>query len=136
MSPLSSEVVSVLMAMERLRKQISRRGNVAFLITVGTDGRPHSVSVEVSWLDDELVMGAGNVSLANAKERPLVSLLWPTKQSKSYSLIVNGTVTSATGTGTGDNRITVTPTRAVLHRSIEPASVSAGDRSCASVYSS
>ena len=129
-------MVNDLVEIDRLRKLISRRGSFAFLITVGSDGRPHSVAVEVSWLDDRLVMGAGNVSVANARARPLVSLLWPAKSSKNSSLMVNGTVTSATGTGAGDNQVVVSPTRAVLHRSVEPAKSSARDRSCARVFTS
>ena len=51
-------------------------------------------------------------------------------------VVGDGTVTSATGTGAGDNQVVVSPTRAVLHRSVEPAKSSARDRSCAPVFTS
>jgi hypothetical protein len=121
-------------SIDRLRKQISRRGGFAFLLTVGDDGRSHSVSVDVDWDGDQLAMGTGSRSLANAKARPLVSLLWPARSARNYSLMVDGTVTSATGTGTGDNRIVISPTRAVLHRSVAPSDTPGRDRSCAPVY--
>ncbi len=60
-------------------------------------------------------------------ERPLVTLLWPPAEPGGYSLIVDGTVTSAEGAGTGDNSVVVRPTKAVLHRpAVSPDDASPG----------
>jgi hypothetical protein len=107
--------VSVSVSLERLREEVARHGDVAYLLTVGGDGRPHTVQLAVAWSDDadELVVMPGKGTLANAAARPLVSLLWPPTEPGGYSLIVDG---EATGTGDGIDRLAVTPTKAVLHR--------------------
>jgi hypothetical protein len=109
-------VVSVTVSLEQLRAEIELFATAPYLLTVSDDDRPHCVAVVVSWDADELVMGAGNHTLANATARTGVSLLWPPAEPGGYSLIVDATVTAANGTGQGDNSITVQPTRAVLHR--------------------
>ena len=127
--------MSVAVSLDRLREEAAGRGQ-AYLLTVGSDGRPHSVSVLVAWAGDTLVMAPGNRSVANAGERPLVSLLWPPAERGGFSLIVDATVTSATGDGAGGNEVVVTPTRAVLHRPAEPGSAGSAGSECAPVYSS
>jgi hypothetical protein len=57
-------------------------------------------------------MEVGNRSARNSSVRPQVSLLWPPNEPGGYSLIVDGTAALPSG----DGRIAVTPTRAVLHR--------------------
>jgi hypothetical protein len=109
-------VVSVDVSLDRLRAEIQRFDLGPYLLTVSDDASPHCVAVVVSWIDDELVMGAGNRTKVNAAARPTVSLLWPPATTSGYSLIVNATVTATRGTGHGDNAITVRPARAVLHR--------------------
>jgi len=129
--------VSLPVSLERLRQEVARYRPVAYLLTVSPDGRPHSVALMPAWSGDELVMAPGNSSVANAQARPLVSLLWPPTEPGGYSLIVDATVTSASGGGDGDNALSVRPTTAVLHR---PAAASDGDGSaggsdCVRVYS-
>jgi hypothetical protein len=106
--------MSVAVSLEELRDEIARRGEAAFLLTVGDDGRPHSVAVATSWVGDALVMGAGRGTRANAAARPLVSLLWPPAEPAGYSLIVDGSA-GILASGDGDV-VAVTPTKAVLHR--------------------
>jgi hypothetical protein len=108
--------VSIPVALEELRDVIGRREGLAFLLTVGPDGRPHCVAVRVRWIDDELAVAAGNRSCDNAQARPLVSLLWPSADPGEFSLIVDATVTSTSGDPVGDSRIVAAPTKAVLHR--------------------
>ncbi len=108
--------MSVPVALDELREVIGRRESLAFLLTVGPDGRSHCVAVQVSWIDDELTVAAGNRSCDNARARPLVSLLWPSGDPGEFSLIVDATVTSTIENRVGHSRIVVTPTKAVLHR--------------------
>jgi Pyridoxamine 5'-phosphate oxidase len=108
--------MSIPVSLERLRDEIRGFGAAPYLLTVSDDGRPHCVSVAIDWQGDDIVIGAGNRTTANAAARPSVSLLWAPKSSGGYSLIVDGTVTSTSGSGDGDNRVTMQPTGAVLHR--------------------
>ena len=104
------------MPLDELKGAIAQRGGYAYLLTVGPDGRSHCVAVNVDWLGDELAVAPGNRSRDNAAARPLVSLLWPSPTIGDFSLLVDATVTSTIG-GSGDNRIAMAPTKAVLHRS-------------------
>lgn len=108
--------MSIAVVLDELREVIGRRENLAFLLTVGPDARSHCVAVQVSWIDDELVVAAGNCSCDNARARPLVSLLWPPADPGEFSLIVDATVTSTIGSGVGNSHIVAAPTKAVLHR--------------------
>lgn len=105
--------MSVAVGLDKLRDEVERFGPVAYLLTVADDGRPHAVSVRVSWEGDALRAAAGRTTAANARQRPAVSVLWPSVDGdgEGYSLIVDGQAE------VGDERLTVRPTRAVLHRS-------------------
>jgi hypothetical protein len=120
--------VSVPVALDRLRDEIAGFGSAPYLLTVSGDGRPHCVAVAIEWQGDELAMGAGNRTRANAMARRSVSLLWPANGPGGYSLIVDGTVTSSGRGGDVDDVVTVQPTGAVLHR---PAAL--GGSGCAPV---
>ena len=104
-----------------LRHEMQRHGRIAYLLTVGAAGGPHCVAVTVDLIDECLVMSCGNRSLANATTRTRVTLLWPPRAWGEHSLIVDGEVVSATGTGRLDNRVVVSPGRAILHPTIDPA---------------
>jgi hypothetical protein len=104
--------MSVPAAVERLRNEIRRFAYAPYLITVGENAHPHAVAVEVTWEQDALAMQLGKRSARNSRRHPVVSLLWPPNEPGGYSLIVDGTATFTAG----DDRIVVTPTRAVLHR--------------------
>lgn len=84
----------------------------AYLMTVTADGRAHAVAVQPRLVDGGLeVPGVGNRSRSNVSVRPEVSLVWPPRDFDGYSLIVNGAAADSDESG-----VTVTPTRAVLHR--------------------
>ena len=108
--------VSIAVGLEQLREQIAEFPALTYLVTVSADARPHSVAVVTEWRGDELATAPGNTSVRNARERPLVTLLWPPAEPGGYSLIVDATVTTAEGDGSGDNSVVVRPTKAVLHR--------------------
>jgi hypothetical protein len=103
--------MSVVVELERVREAISETDRLPYLITVSDDGRPHTVAVACSWDDDEVVIAAGSRTLANARARPQVTLLWPPRDRGGYSLIVDASVTDTT-----DATVRLQPTRAVLHR--------------------
>ena len=114
--------MSVPVELERLRDSVERFGALTYLLTTGADGRPHAVSVHVSWDADRIVARAGRRTVANAVERPLVSLLWAPVGDDGFSLIVDGTAS------VDSDRISVRPTTAVLHRQASaPGEASASD---------
>jgi hypothetical protein len=108
--------VSIAVDLEQLRATIDTMARAPYLITVSDDGRAHSVAVAWTWHGDELDCAVGNRTLANARSRPDVSLLWAPNDALGYSLIVDATVTATAGNGDGDNVVRLQPTRAVLHR--------------------
>jgi hypothetical protein len=106
--------MSIPLALEKLRAETVNYGPTPYLLTQSDDGRPHAVAVSVEWRDDELSVTAGKRSLANVAAHPLVSLLWVPIESGGYSLIVDG---AGSVHGSQDAaRVTVRPTRGVLHR--------------------
>ena len=119
--------MSIPVALEKLHAEATRFGPTPYLLTVGDDGRPHSVSVAVIWEGDSLVAKSGKRSTANVAARPLVSLLWAPSEPGGYSLIVDGEG-AARGVGE-DARVVVRPTRGVLHR---PAAVPAASEDACS----
>jgi len=122
--------VSIGVPVERLRAEQAKFHTAPYCLTVDDEGRPHGVAVTITWHDDKLVVPAGNRTLANARQRPLVSVIWPPNEMGGYTLIVDATVTAAHGTGEGDNQITLAPTRAVLHRP-RTDDATASDTACA-----
>jgi hypothetical protein len=82
----------------------------AYLITVGDDYRAHTVAAQPILSDGILDVGAiGNTTRRNVDQHDGVTLVWPPSQPGGYTLIVDGL-------GTAGETLTVTPTRAVLHR--------------------
>ena len=130
--------MSIPVGLDRLRAEIENFKFDPYLLTVSDDDCPHCTAVVVSWTDDELLMAAGNRTLANAPARPSISLLWSPATRGGFSLIVDATVTATRGTGRGDNSITARPTRAVLHRPATPSEhdLAAGGSDCAPVFES
>jgi hypothetical protein len=129
--------MSVPVALEGLREAIENHGSVAYFLSVGADGRPHSVQLGVELTEGQLVVHPGNSTVANAEARPLVSLLWPPVETGGYSLIVDGTVAGVSSSGDGNNFVAVNPTRAVLHRPAKPSdpNAMAHGSDCVGVFS-
>jgi hypothetical protein len=117
--------MSVPVPLQRLRAAVEERGASGYLLTVCDDGSPHAVHAPVHWEGDAIVVDVGKRSAANATARSSVSLLFPVRAEGDYSLIVDGT--AAPASSDGDQRVRVTPTRAVLHR---PAVVPDPSSSC------
>lgn len=115
--------MSIAVELDELRRRIDEFATDPFLLTVGDDGRSHSVSVAAHWDGDRLVVPAGRSSRANAAARPLVVLLWPPAARGEFSLIVDADADVA------DDMVRLRPTRAVLHRAASPG----GGSDCAPV---
>jgi len=99
---------------KNLRAECARFGANPYLLTQSDDGRPHAVAVSIEWHEDCIITITGTQSTANVAARPLISLLWPPIEAGGYSLLVDGDG-HVIGSGS-DARISVTPTRGVLHR--------------------
>jgi hypothetical protein len=125
--------MSIAVELAELRAAIDDTDRAPYFLTVGDNGRPHSVAVTATWVGDELDLLVGNRTLANATARPLVCLLWPARDPDGFTLIVDGDVTATRGTGEGDNAVRVRPTRAVLHRPAAGVTDSACGADCVPV---
>jgi hypothetical protein len=105
--------MSIAIGLDELRTTIDELDADAYLLTVGDDGRAHSVAVSTRWEGDQFVVPAGRTTRRNATARPLVALLWPPPQRGGYSLIVDAEVTRVDDDA---EAVVLAPTRAVLHR--------------------
>jgi hypothetical protein len=124
--------MSVPVPVEQLQEAVAEYGTAAFLLTGGEDGRPKIASVEVSFVDDAIVVTAGGGSAANALARPLVTLFWPPPSPGGYSLIVDARAEVAGAA------IHLTPTNGVLHRPAQPGQPAGRDgcaADCAPLFS-
>lgn len=82
-----------------------------YLLTASPSGAVKAVTVEPSVEDGVLVVaGPGRGSLGNVGANPAVTLLFPPREQRGYTLLVDGTAETV-----GDD-VRVTPTGAVLHR--------------------
>ncbi len=103
--------MSVPVALDELARQLEVFGPRPFVMTTSEDRRGHVVSVAAQFDGARFAFSAGRTSRANVAATKAVTLLWPSTGGP-YALIVDGT-------GEADDAaevITVTPTRAVLHR--------------------
>ena len=103
--------MSIAVELDELRARIGEFPTDPYLLTVGDDGRSHSVAVAVRWDGDFLVVPAGRTTSSNAQARRLVALLWPPAERGGYTLIVDATSSRCDG-----GELWLEPTRAVLHR--------------------
>jgi hypothetical protein len=108
--------MSVKVELDEVRGQVAGCRSHPYLLTVTDDGRPHAVSLLVSWDGDALVGGAGRRTAANVERSPEVSLLWPVSGREGFALIVDGTAEVRPAAGDGGARVAVKPTGAVLHK--------------------
>ena len=96
----------------------------AYLLTAGDEGAPHAVAVTPALVDGALVVeGLGRRSLANARLRSAVALVWPPADAGDYSLIVDGHA----DVDEAGASVRIEPVRAVLHRPAAGVGRPAGD---------
>ena len=98
----------------------------AYLITVDDEYRVHTVTVEPRLREATLDVGLiGGRTRNNLAQRPDVTLLWPPAEPGGYSLIVDGSA-EVTDAGAETARLTVIPTRALLHRDADSPDAAKG----------
>jgi hypothetical protein len=110
--------MSVPVELTELRDAIAKQAGFAYVMTVSDEQRAHAVALVPELRGNVLVCEGGNTTCRNASARPVVSLVWPPRTERDFSLIVDGDATVA------GNVITITPTRAVFHRAAGCAPVS------------
>ena len=101
----------------------------AYLITVDEDYRVHTVTVEPTLREAVLDIGLiGGRTQKNLAQHADVTLLWPPLEPGGYSLIVDGRAqTSQAPEATEETvRLTVVPTRALLHREADSPTAAKG----------
>jgi hypothetical protein len=113
--------VSIAVELAELRQRVADHGPAALLVTVGDDGGPHVVSVEVALTDGALVAGAGRTTVGNVERRSAVTLVWPAPAGSDYCLLVDGAASviaagEAASASAAGAQVVVAPSRAVLHR--------------------
>jgi hypothetical protein len=110
--------------LDQLLEVASGFTTVPMLLSADPDGRPRASAVTVDWDGESSArVRAGHRSVANAAERPLVSLLYPAPPGERFALLVNGEVTGteADADDGQDARarrggyVTVRATSAILH---------------------
>ncbi|OBJ01612.1 hypothetical protein [Mycobacterium sp. 1465703.0] len=98
----------------------------AYLVTVDEDYRVHTVTVEPQLRDAILDVGLiGGRTRNNLAHRSDVTLLWPPREPGGYSLIVDGRA-DVTEAGDETARLSVVPTRALLHRDADSPDAAKG----------
>jgi len=98
----------------------------AYLITVDDEYRAHTVTVEPQLRETILDVGLiGGRTRNNLAQRADVTLLWPPTEPGGYSLIVDGSA-EVTEAGAETARLTVLPTRALLHRDADSPDAAKG----------
>jgi hypothetical protein len=104
--------MSIPVTVRDLATAIREREASAYIVTVSDTGTPHVVPAGITQGDDGLIADVGERTAHNARGRPHVSLLYAACRPDDYSLIVDA-VASVDAAGL---RLTLRPTRAVLHR--------------------
>jgi hypothetical protein len=97
-----------------LEAVMRERGTTAYVVTVTDRATPHVVQAEIRWSGAELVAVVGAHTAEHARRQPHLSLLYPARHRDDYSLIVDAVATAVTGDESF--HLTLSPTRAVLHR--------------------
>jgi hypothetical protein len=98
----------------------------AYLITVDEEYRVHTVTVEPQLREAILDIGLiGGRTRNNLAHRADVTLLWPPHEPGGYSLIVDGRA-EVTEAGDETARLSVVPTRALLHRDADSPEAAKG----------
>jgi hypothetical protein len=102
--------MSVKIDLDKLAETAARWATVPMLLTTDPDGRPRISAVTVTWDGSDAVVRAGHRSVANAADRPLVSLLWPAAPGDPHALLVDGERTAAS-----DGTVRLRATGGILH---------------------
>src|SRR5262245_55113418 len=119
--------VSIPVPLQHLDAAVAERGTPAYVLTVSDRGTPHVVHADVIRSRAGLLASVGAGTAHNASCRTHVSLLYPSRRTDDYSLIIDA-VATVLETPEG-RRLCLAATRAVLHRSTpapDPAAAACG----------
>ncbi len=106
--------MSIKVKVEELPEALERFGWQPFVVTTSDDGRPHLTHVELQRDGQGYRAVVGQRTAANVAARPAVTLLWPTPEPGTHSLIVDAQALVVSEADTPTIRLTVTG--AVMHR--------------------
>ena len=101
-----------------IAQHVNARG-AGYLVTTGTDGRPHTTQVLFDLEGQTLRAPAGRKTIRNIQAQPLVALLWPPASADDYNLIIDGTAEVVDVNDDGLGYASITATHAILHRNAE-----------------
>lgn len=107
--------MSVKVDLADLAEHVTSRG-AGYLVSTGTDGRPHTTQVIFELKGTTLRAPAGRKTIRNIEAQPLVALLWPPASVEDYNLIVDGTATIVDINDEGLGYAEIDATHAILHR--------------------
>lgn len=107
--------MSVKVELADLAEHVTTRG-AGYLVTTGTDGRPHTTQVLFELSGTTLRAPAGRKTIRNLGAQPLVALLWPPASDDDYNLIIDGTATVVDVNDEGLGYAEIEATHAILHR--------------------
>ena len=95
--------------------ETAARFPAAYLISVSEQLAPRANAVEPMWADGLFTVNVGRRTAEALAANPKVTLLWPAPAEEEMALIVDGSAI------VDDQRVTVTPTWAVLHQTVNRA---------------
>lgn len=107
--------MSIKVELSELSEHVTTRG-AGYLVTTGTDGRPHTTHVIFEIDGTQLRAPAGRATCRNIAAQPLVALLWPPGEPGGYNLIVDGAATVVDLDDDGKGYAQIDATHAILHR--------------------
>lgn len=121
--------MSIAVELPELLRVAEGFGTVPMLLTGDADGRPRAAATSLTWDGVVATARAGRHSLANAAQRPLVSLLWPAPPGERFALLADGKVVAVTTDEPDDGEprrgaggsVSIEVSRATLHVVSGPA---------------
>ncbi|TIC83268.1 pyridoxamine 5'-phosphate oxidase [Nocardioides sp. GY 10113] len=119
--------MSIVVDLEDLARALGEHDYGYLLTTAASAEAPgvKVVTVEPTLVDDTLrIVAAGRGSTRNIAANEVVTLTFPPRTYRGYTLIVDGTAEAA------DGDVVVTPTKAVLHRPADHADGTVPDDGC------
>lgn len=110
--------MSIKVELGDIANHVNARG-AGYLVSTGTDGRPHTTQVVFEFDGQTLRAPAGRKTIRNIESQPLVALLWPPASVDDYNLIIDGTATVVDVNDEGLGYASIQATHAILHRNAE-----------------
>ena len=101
--------MSIPVEIDRLADTLAGYGT-GYLLTCSAEGRIKAVTVEPELADGRLQCQPSRGTAANVAAIPAATLLFPPREERGYTLLVDGTAEAT------DDAVAFTPDTAVLHR--------------------